>query len=155
MAKQPEVRYINFYVSGNIACQPEKPKKTEPRTQLPAMPKEKKQLRTVDMSAVCCVVLAAVLLIALAVSAVQFISAREEAAQMQRYVALLQRENETLTQTYTGSFDREEIQKIADGLGMIPVEQAKHITMQVQLPVTAKEPTAWESFLMFLTGLFA
>lgn len=155
MAKQPEVRYINYYVSGNIAYQPEKTHVNKPRTQLPVMPKQKKQLRTVDMNAVCCVVLAAVLLVALAVSAVQLMRAKDEVAQMQRYVQSLQEENVALEQTYRDSFEQEQIQRIADSLGMIPEAQAKHITMQVQLPVAAKEPTRWESIVLFLKGLFA
>lgn len=155
MARQPEVRYINYYVSGNIAYQPEKSPKTRTRTQLPAMPKAQKQLHTIDRSAALCVVVAAVLLIALAVSAVQFVSAKEEVAQLQHYVASLQKENQMLEQTYVEAFDPEQIKTIADSLGMIPVEDAKHMIVQVQLPVEEQEPTVWESFLVFLKGLFA
>lgn len=155
MAKQPEVRYINYFVSGNIAYRPEKRQEHKPRTQLPAMPKERKRQTTVDGNALCCVLVSVVLLIALAVSAVQFIGAKNETAQLQRYVASLQQENETLSKNYADSFDEAEIRKIADSLGMIPAEQAKHMTMQVQLPVAEKEPTVLESILLFLKGLFA
>lgn len=155
MAKQPEVRYINYYVSGNIAYQPEKAHINKPHTQLPAMPKQKKQLRTVDMNAVCCVVLAVVLLMALVIGAVQFASAKEELAQMQGYVESLQRENAALEQTYVESFDEEQIQTIADSLGMIPAEQARHVTVQVQLPAAEKSPTFFESLVLFFKGLFA
>lgn len=155
MAKQPEVRYINYYVSGNIACKPEYVRPKKFNTQLPTMPKQKKQLRTVDMNAVCCVILSVVLLLALTVSAVQFLQAKEETAQVQRYVQSLQQENEMLSKTYADSFDEAEIQQIADSLGMIPAEQAAHITMQVQLPVMEQQPTVWESFMEFLKGLFA
>lgn len=155
MAKQPEVRYINYYVSGNIACKPEYVRPKKFNTQLPTMPKQKKQLRTVDMNAVCCVILSVVLLLALTVSAVQFLQAKEETAQVQRYVQSLQQENEMLSKTYADSFDEAEIQQIADSLGMIPAEQAAHIAMQVQLPVIEQQPTVWESFMEFLKGLFA
>lgn len=155
MAKQPEVRYINYYVSGNIACKPEYVRPKKFNTQLPTMPKQKKQLRTVDMNAVCCVILSVVLLLALTVSAVQFLQAKEETAQVQRYVQSLQQENEMLRKTYADSFDETEIQQIADSLGMIPAEQAAHIAMQVQLPVVEQQPTVWESFMEFLKGLFA
>lgn len=155
MAKQPEVRYINYYVSGNIACKPEYVRPKKFNTQLPTMPKQKKQLRTVDMNAVCCVILSVVLLLALTVSAVQFLQAKEETAQVQRYVQSLQQENEMLSKTYADSFDEAEIQQIADSLGMILAEQAAHIAMQVQLPVIEQQPTVWESFMEFLKGLFA
>ncbi len=155
MAKQPEVRYINYYVSGNIAYQPEKAHINKPHTQLPAMPKQKKQLRTVDMNAVCCVVLAVVLLMALLIGAVQFVSAKEELAQMQGYVESLQKENAALEQTYVESFDEDQIRTIADSLGMIPAEQARHATVQVQLPAAEKQPTFFESLVLFLKGLFA
>ncbi len=155
MAKQPEVRYINYYVSGNIACKPEYVHTKKSNTQLPTMPKQKKQLRTVDVNMVCCLVLSVVLLMALTVGAVQFLYAKEETAQVQRYVQSLQQENETLSKTYADSFDEAEIQKIADSLGMIPAEQAAHITIQVQLPVAEKQPTVWETVMLFLKGLFA
>lgn len=153
MAKQPEVRYINYYVSGNLAYQPEKTHSHKQKVQLPQMPKEKRQQVTVDVTAVCCIALAVVLM--LAVSALQLLSAKKETAVLQNYISDLQTENEVLQDTYTGSFDPEEIRGIAEELGMVPLEQVQHMTIQVQLPVQEEEPTVWQSIRAFITGLFA
>lgn len=155
MAKQPEVRYINYYVSGNIAYQPEKTHSHKQKVQLPRMPKEKSKQVSFDATAVCCIALAAVLMVMLAFSALQLLNAKEETAVLQSYIGTLQTENETLQDTYNAGFDLEQIRGIAQELGMIPIDQAQHMTVQVQLPVQEQEPTVWQSIWTFITGLFA
>jgi carbohydrate diacid regulator len=49
----------------------------------------------------------------------------------------------------------EELEKIALAMGMVPSSQVPHISMDVTVPQQEAEPTAWENFCAFLTGLFA
>ena len=155
MAMQPEIRYINAYVSGTAAPQPEK--RPQKRT-LAQLPKVKKQLRyviPVDLVALGGILSAVVLVIMLTVGLVQMNQAKNEAQAYQAYAVSLQEENAQLQDTYKSGYDLEEIRQIATAMGMVPVEQVPHLQMQVVTPQEEPEPTALESFWAFFLGMFA
>ncbi len=155
MARQPEVRYINHYVSGTAAYQPERKTRRKPTARLPKVQKQQKLYITVDPVALCGIFVAVVLLITLLVGAVQLNQAQQEAQQLQDYVHSLQEENAQLQNTYSSGYDPEEIRDIAMAMGMVPAEQVTHIQVQVAPPQIQREPTAWESFWAFVAGMFA
>ena len=155
MAMQPEVRYINAYVSGTAAPQPVKRPQKRPGGQLPTVKKQQKWLIPVDMVAVGGILAAVVLSIMLIVGLVQMNQAQQEAKMYKEYALSLQQENKALQDTYNSSYDLEEIRDIALTMGMVPVEQVEHVTMQVVTPQVVQEPTAWESFWVFFLGMFA
>ena len=80
---------------------------------------------------------------------------QERANQMGRYVATLQAENAQLRQTYESSYDLEEIRQFALTRGMVCADSVQQVQLQVSVPQEAQAPSAWENFLIFLTGLFA
>ena len=49
----------------------------------------------------------------------------------------------------------DEIEKIAQAMGMVPQSQIPQVEIEVNVPQQESQPTAWESFFAFLTGLFA
>ena len=155
MALQREVRYINDYVSGSIAYQPERKSHKEQFVQLPKMKKQRKLVIAIDPLALGGIVTAMVLAVMLLVGGVNLINAKQEAQIMKDYVASLEEENALLQDTYSSGYDLEEIREIALTMGMVPVEQATHIQMQVVVPEAPVEPTAWENFWAFMVGLFA
>ena len=155
MAMQPEVRYINAYVSGTAAPQPVKKPQKRPAVYLPKVKKQQKWLIPVDMVAVGGIFAAVVLSIMLIVGLVQMNQAQREARIYKEYALSLQQENKALEDTYTASYDLEEVRDIALAMGMVPVEQVEHMTMQVATPEVVQEPTAWESFWAFFLGMFA
>ena len=155
MASQPEVRYINAYVSGTAVPQPEKIPQKKSSVRLPKVKKQQKWLIHVDLVAVGGILAAFVLSIMLIVGLVQMSQAQQEAKMYQQYALSLQEENEELRNTYTSSYDLEEVRDIALAMGMVPAEQVQHVTMQVVTPQVEQEPTAWESFWAFLLGMFA
>ena len=155
MAVQPEVRYINAYVSGTAAPRPEKRPQKRPSVQLPKVRKQQKWLIPVDMVAVGGILAAVVLSIMLIAGLVQMNQAQQEAKMYKEYALSLRRENEALQDTYASSYDLEEVRDIALAMGMVPVEQVQHVTMQVVTPQAVQEPTAWESFWAFFLGMFA
>ena len=83
------------------------------------------------------------------------IDCRAETQALENYVLSLQQENQQLKDTYASGYDLEEIEKIALAMGMVPASQAQQISLSVTVPEQIPEPTAWESFCAFLTGLFA
>lgn len=155
MATQPVVRYINAYVSGTVACQPEKSPQKKQTVRLPKARKQQKLVVPVDMVAVCGILVAAVLCVLLLVGLTQMTRAQAEAVAMKDYVVSLQEENQLLQDTYTSSYDPDEIRDIALKMGMVPVENVEHIQMQLTAPQQEQTPTAWESFWAFMAGLFA
>ena len=155
MAMQPEVRYINAYVSGNVAVQPKKMPQKQSFTRLPHAKKAQKWLIPVDMVAVGGILAAFVLSIMLVVGLVQMNQAQREAKMYKEYAMSLKQDNAQMRDTYASEYDLDEVREIAITMGMVPVEQVEHVTMQVVTPEVVEEPTAWESFWTFFLGMFA
>lgn len=155
MAKRPEVRYINHYVSGSLAYQPEKKSHRKAAVELPKVKKQQKLVIPVDPLAIGGIVIAFALMITMLVSVVSWNQSRNEAAALRDYVAYLQEENATLQNTYTSGYDPEEIRQIALNMGFVPAEQVPHIQMQVVIPEVQEEPTGWSAVWAFILGMFA
>ena len=155
MAMQPEVRYINAYVSGNVAVQPEKMPQKQSSARLPKARKQQKWVIPVDMVALGGICAAAVLCVMLIVGLVQMNQAKHDAKVYREYATSLKLDNTKMRDTYASEYDLNEVRDIALNMGMVPVEQVEHVTMQVVTPEVVQEPTAWESFWAFFLGMFA
>lgn len=154
MARHTDVQYIRFYTEGSAARKvaPVAPLKT---IKLPKIKKHKRVTVFVDPMAVAGIAMAVMMAVLMIVGVVRLINARQEMAAMSQYVQTLREENISLTQEFSDGYDIEEIQRTATALGMIPKEQAQHITLRLPEFQEPAEPTAWERFTTFLTGLFA
>ena len=71
------------------------------------------------------------------------------------YVISLQNKNVELSEKYYSGFDPVDIHWKATALGMIPMEEAKTVTMTVTVPEEEPAPTIWENVVWFLEGLLA
>ena len=154
MDNRHEIRYINAYVSGNIAYQLE-PQHKRKRVNLPKQRKEKKMVVRVDPVAVGGIAIALVLLVLLGVGFVRLQTAQAETKALEAYVSTLQEKNDRLYAEYSAGYDLAEIKEIALAMGLVPSSQVPHISVNVTVPQQQAEPTAWENFCAFLTGLFA
>ena len=115
-----------------------------------------KQVRIfVDPVALCSVVVAAIILILMVVSVVQFSNACEEYQAMESYLTTLRDQNVTLAHKYNTNLDLAAIEEQALALGMVPVDQVQTIKVQVTIPVAEPEPTFWDDLVWFFQGLFA
>lgn len=155
MAMHTEVRYINAYVSGTAAYQPEKKPQKKQSVRLPKVRKQQKLVIPVDMVAVCGILAAVILSIALLVGLTQMHQAQQEARALKDYAISLQEENQQLKDTYNSGYNLEEIRDIALKMGMVPVEDVPHMQIQLTAPQQVQQPTAWESFWAFMVGMFA
>ena len=155
MAMQPEVRYINAYVSGNVAVQPEKMPQKQSSARLPKARKQQKWLIQEDLVAIGGIMAALVLSIMLVTGLVQMNQAKHDAKVYREYATSLKLDNTKMRDTYASEYDLNEVRDIALNMGMVPVEQVEHVTMQVVTPEVVQEPTAWESFWAFFLGMFA
>ena len=155
MARQPQVQYINFYTAGSAAYRYEEPIRQKTEVKLPKPRRKKRMVIRLDPVALVGLCMAVILLISMISGVCNLVSARKEQAQMAAYVQRLQQENSKLQEEYTQGYDLEEIRQIATAMGMIPAEQAQHITVSVIQMEAEPEPTRWENFCIFLAGLFA
>ena len=155
MARQTEVRYISYYMVGSAACQVEPFDYRKKEVKLPKQRKNKKIVLYLDPMAVLGIVVAFTMFVLMIAGAVRLSLLTDKAEQMGNYAASLQVQNEQLRDTYEAGFDLEEIRQLAEARGMVSVDQAQQVKVQVSVPQEVQEPSAWENFLTFLTGLFA
>ena len=155
MARYPDVQYINAFVSGSMAyqCAPAPKRK---KVTLPKQKKKNKIVISVDPAALVGIALAFVCMIMLVGGFMRLQDAKAETAQLESYIADLKTENKQLQDTYDAGYDLEEVEKIAIAIGMVPKTEVTTVT--IDTPITLEEPeepTGWEAFWSFLTGLFA
>lgn len=157
MAGKPDVRYINYYISGtaapNLAPQPVRQKK--PRLPKPRAREDRELVLQLDPVAIAGIVVAVVLLVMMAVGLSRLYTRQAELSVSTQYLEQLKTENQQLKDTYAAGYDLEEIEKLAAAIGMVPKEELPQVQIQVVVPRPQQEPTRWESFWSFLTGLFA
>lgn len=155
MAKKTEVRYINYYTSGSAARQVQPEPEKKPKVRLPRPPKRRQITLHVDLVAVGGIAVALVLLVAMVVGFTQLRAQQRQTEALRWYTEQLQLENQQLQEAYASGYDLEEIRQIAQAMGMVPIEEVPRQPIHVVQPVQTPEPTAWENFCAFLTGLFA
>lgn len=156
MARKSELRYIQYYTDGSAAKKLElvQPKKKTLPSEEPKQ-KSKKRVVRVDLLATCAIAVSVVMFVLMIVGMVYLDSVQQEAAAMASYVETLKTENASLKREYAQGYDLEEVERIALSMGMVPVEQAQHIAIRVQLPPQVTEPSRWERITTFLTSIFA
>lgn len=157
MVKKPEIQYIDkFYVHGSEARVLElKPKRRIIRTVLPLSAPDKTIKIGIDPVAICGVVVAVALLVALILGTVQYVQVCREYRAMMDYVVSVQNENVELRESYRSKVDLAAVEERALELGMIPIEQADKIIIRVEQPVQEPEETFWDEIEWFCKGLFA
>jgi hypothetical protein len=155
MARKPDVQYIRLYTDGSAARKvaPVEPWKT---ARLPKVKRSKKIVIHIDPIATLGLIVAAVMLTLMLVGIVQMKQAKHEAAVMEAYVDTLREKNEALRTEYEAGYDLEEIERMALALGMVPMDEVQHITIDMpQVQLEQPEPGTWQRVWTFLTGLFA
>ena len=160
MARQPDIQYVRYYTSGSTArkieLQPEKNKKNN--VTLPQRPRIQRQKRTVipvDPISVLAVLVAGFMLIAMVAGMLRLGAVNAEVEAVDGYVAQLQQENAALRQEYESGYDLKDVEQKALEMGLVPIEQVEHVTIEVIEPVEEAEPTFWEKAAAFFGELFA
>ena len=154
MARQPDIQYIRYYTDGSAARKvaPLAPLKT---LKLPKIRLKKRITLHIDPLAIAGIFMAVVMTVLMAAGIANLNAASQELQTMESYVQTLTEENAQLRQTFREGYDLEEVKTTALALGFVPKDQVKHITIRIPPEPVVKEPTSWERFCTFLTGLFA
>ena len=149
-----QVQYIRYDTVGSAARKPV-PVSSAKKAALPKPRKQKRRVIYVDPVAIMGIAVAVFMLVMMTVGIAEFLDARQEAAQMEQYVAQLSSRNTELNQEYESGYGLEAVEKTALALGMVPSDQVQMIAIQVEPPQEAETLTVWERIGTFLTGLFA
>lgn len=155
MERKPDIQYIGqFYIHGSEARELARQEQARrAKTRLPLSRLQNVQKVYVDPVAVIGIVVAVVMLVVMAIGAIQIYKAWDEYQIMTEYLSDLKRENTALEHSYRSGYDLEDIREKAITLGMVPVEEAQTIQVRVTVPEIEAEPTWWEDFVWFLEGL--
>ena len=156
MVRKPEIQYIDkFYVHGSEARVLELKPKRRIRTILPKAAPDNTIKIAVDPVALCGIVVAIALLVALVIGSVQYVQVYRQYRAMLEHVVTEQNTNVELRESYRSQIDLVEIRDKALSLGMIPKEDAPTITIRAELPQREPEMTYWEELVWLCKGLFA
>jgi hypothetical protein len=159
MAKKHDILYVNFYTGGSAAHKieltPPQPRYPEPAVEPQAKPKQRTVVY-VDPLAMVSIAVSVVMLVLMVVGMMTLTEAHTKENQIAGSLQLLQAENVRLQAEFDDLYDPAVIKDTALALGMVPVEQVEHRTIQV-MPVEEipEEPTFWEQVQDFFAGLFA
>ena len=160
MAKKHDILYVNFYTGGSAAHKielaPPRPSYPEPT---PAAPKARPKQRIVihvDPLAMASIVVSAVLMVLMVVGTLTLTDAHAQETRIAASLQVLEAENARLQAEFDELYDPAAIEEAALALGMVPVDQVEHRTIQV-VPVEEipEEPGFWEQVQDFFEGLFA
>ncbi len=156
MTRKPDIQYIEeFFVPGSEAPQVQ-PKWTERAARkLQGKPSQPKIRILVDPVALTGMVVAVTMLILMVVGIAQFNQATQQRQEMEAYMTELQDTNLKLKHEYHTGYDLAWVEEQALALGMIPMAEARTVSMTVTVPQPEHEPTLWENILWFFEGLFA
>ncbi len=155
MIEKHDIQYITqFYTPGSEAPKVapwEQPRKGKPS---PKYVKREQIKIYVDPVALCSVVTAVAIVVLMMVSVWQFVGVLEGHEAMEGRLVELRDENALLEHTYRSGYDLEQIEEQALALGMVPVEEVRHVTISATVPQPEPEPTLWENIVWFFEGLF-
>ncbi len=135
MANRKPVQYIQFYTEGSAARKlevlpPQKPK-TQPR---PRKARKPKYVLYVCPMALCGILAAAVLLIAMVAGSVGLYEAKQMEREMAEYVAHLEWDNGLKEARYEESLDLDKLYREALAMGLVPQEAVPQMEISVGEP---------------------
>ena len=140
MARKPDVQYVRFVTDGSAARVVEQAP-VRAKTRLPKVKKQKQKdmVIHVDPLAFVGVVLSCVMLVLMVVNCVQLHNYQVMANQMDAYVDVLMEENARLQDTYRKNYDLKDIEDKALALGLVPIEDVRHISVSVEHDAVAED----------------
>lgn len=157
MARKPDIQYIRFYTDGSAARQVQDKPHRQKKYALSKAPRRENKQRVIriDPLAMGGIVISAVMLVLMIAGTVELFSVRQQANQMEQYVAQLYAQNIELRSDYESGYDLNEVQRSANALGLVPVAD-KTVTVSLQdQPVRMAQPNVWQRLSQFFQGLFA
>lgn len=157
MARSNDVQYVRFYSYGSAAEKVELPVKEKKKITLPKPKLEQVSWKILKMDALALtgIVVAAVMLVCMLIGLIQVNIANAELQRAQVLVAQLEAENDRLQTEYAHGYDLAEIRISAEAMGMVPVEEVRHVKIKVPEAVEVETVSWWEQWILDFKALFA
>ena len=151
--KRSDVQYIRYYYSDGSGARVAE-KAILPKKKKAVLPKPKQQpVLHIGPLAIVGLMMCVVMLVLMAVGMNRLEEIQNEAVRLENYVDQLTMENGKLHRQYEEGYDLAEIEYLAHGMGMIPLEQASHV--RIYLPAEEPEQAPVNNgFFHSLTDLF-
>lgn len=156
--EKPKIQYIGqFYIHGAAAKKLDIRKQLRlPKTTLPLFRPNKEQVRYFEPVVVISLVLIAVMLLTMGLGLMRIQRDWKEYEQIKEHLFDLRTENADLNREYKRTYDLAEVQTKAVGLGLVPVDTVKHMTVTIT-PAPHVEPPelTWvQELTLFWTNLW-
>lgn len=154
MARKYTDRYVRYYTFGSTAVKVADPRLAASLPKYQA-PKKRKPI-PFDPVAFVGSVVAVMLAVLMVVGMIQVAVTNAQIRQAQTQLIALEQQEQMLLERYYGSFDLEEVRAAAESMGMVPVEEAVHVRIQVPAQtVQVQQLSWWDTMLSSLRQFFA
>ncbi len=153
-----KVQYVRFYTAGSAAQKLETrvdQKVSRAKAPRPAAPQVRKAPLVVEPYALIGTVIAVVMVVCVAFGFFEVNRANSRKAAMETYIQTVAAENQALQKQYEQGYDPDTVRITAEAMGLVPVEQVRHIKVSIVEPLAEPEPTFWESLWEDIKELFA
>ena len=159
MARSNDVQYIRYYSYGSAAEKVELPVKEKEKKKI-MLPKPKleqvgQKILKMDALALTGIAVAAVMLVCMLIGLVQVNLANARLHEAQVLVAGLEAEHDRLKTEYEHGYDLADIRVSAEAMGLVPVDQVRHVKLELSQPENAESTFWWENWLLEIKELFA
>lgn len=154
MARRNNERYVRYYTFGSTAA---KLDKTERKAALPEYktPQKRKPIEVDPVSALGSAV-AIVLAVLMLVGFFQVAGTTAQVRALETQIIALELEQELLQEQYQSGYDLDEVRVAAESMGMVPVEDAVHVSVKVPAEtVEVQSLSWWDSIVLSLRQFFA
>lgn len=156
MTQKPKIQYVGqFYVYGSEAKALAEQERKKAKTKLPQAKRAQAPEIRVEPLALLSILVSVVLVVSMALAALDLHAAWQEYDVMSGYVDRLTKENVKLLKEYRGGYNLDEIESYALALGLVPEDQVKTISITLTVPEPQEEPGLWEDIVWFFQGLLA
>lgn len=154
MAERDKIEYVRYYAPGSAAhkVEPEPQRPAKPRTA--PKPKAEKIAVPFDPVAVFGTTVAIVMILCVFWGFAQVNHLNDQIAGMESAISGLKSEQYTLQKEFSASIDLEDIRTTALAMGLVPMEEVRHITITVPQPEPVEELPWWQELWLEFKAMF-
>lgn len=154
MARKYTERYVRYYTFGSAAAKLEQQQK---QAELPKYkaPRKRRPI-AFDPFAVAGNAVAILLAVLMVVGLIQVAGTTAQVRELETKVAVLELEQQMLQERYESGYDLEEVRIAAQSMGMVQVQDADHVRLNIPAEnQQVQQLSWWDSLLLSLRQIFA
>jgi len=154
MARKFHERYVRYYTFGSAAAKLDQTQRKAALPEYRNTPKRKPI--AFDPVSMLGSAVAVVLAILMVVGIFQVAGTAAQVHELQAQVTALEMEQQLLQEKYAAGYDLNEVRVAAESMGMVPAEEAVHVSVKVPAePMEIQQLSWWDTMLASLRQFFA